>query len=140
MSTRTLESLTPQERFFYTHAGYSYNPPTETKEQGRIRCAIALARAETEGLAAGLEAVWEADYDPDTSWLTDEDRPHASFQVCHVYHNIDEARYRSVRPLTSLWGIHEDDRYPCEPYRRVVRAELFAEALEKLAKAKGEQL
>jgi len=36
--------MTPYN-FFLKHAGYSYNPQTETKEQGRRRCAKALVQA-----------------------------------------------------------------------------------------------
>jgi hypothetical protein len=32
-------------RFFYAHAGWAYNPATETKQQGRWRCARELAHA-----------------------------------------------------------------------------------------------
>ena len=35
-------------QFFLKHAGYSYNPKTETLMQGRIRSARALAKAERE--------------------------------------------------------------------------------------------
>ena len=31
--------MTKQEQFFYDHAGWSYDPKTETPEQGRERCA-----------------------------------------------------------------------------------------------------
>ena len=39
--------MTPAE-FFFTHAGYSYDPKTETPEQGRAKCAQRLAEAEEE--------------------------------------------------------------------------------------------
>ena len=34
------------QQFFYDHAGFSYNPATETRDQGKIRSASDLARAE----------------------------------------------------------------------------------------------
>ncbi len=35
--------MSAREQFFYDNAGYSCNPPTETEEQGHIRCAKELA-------------------------------------------------------------------------------------------------
>lgn len=42
----TTNKLTTDEQFFYDHAGYGYNPATETAEQGRENTARGLARAE----------------------------------------------------------------------------------------------
>ena len=45
--------LTVDQLFFYENAGYSYDPKTETPEQGRIRCARDLADAEMVGQRLG---------------------------------------------------------------------------------------
>ena len=49
------------ERFFFEHAGYSYDPATETPEQGRHRCAVALAEAEAWAKDVGVAFSWEDD-------------------------------------------------------------------------------
>jgi hypothetical protein len=118
-------------RFFRTHAGSSYGAG-ETPAQGRERCARALARAEREGTAFGWFVQWEQDYDADASWLdedcyTDEDRSNARLMSCYAY-DADGAC------IGSLHSIHEDkrDEKGALRYRRVVRAELFSEALAEL--------
>lgn len=121
--------------FFLARAGYSYNPAQgETREQGRRRCARALADAEARGTALGLTEEWSEDRDPDMSWMetddyTARDRECAEFYGCTVRDASGEVR-------ASLWGIHEDTRDPLGArwYRRVVRAELFSEALAELEK------
>ena len=47
--------------FFVENAGYSYNPKTETPEEGQRRTAMALAEAEREGSDAGLSFSWDVD-------------------------------------------------------------------------------
>jgi hypothetical protein len=48
--------------FFYKHAGYGYNPATETPEEGRLRCATELAEAESVAKARGWQVVWSDDF------------------------------------------------------------------------------
>ena len=55
--------MTQAEQFFYDNAGYSYDPKTETQENGRLRCAQAMAEAEAYVQKHGLEYVWEDDQD-----------------------------------------------------------------------------
>jgi hypothetical protein len=38
-----MKAMTTDQRFFWKHSGYSYDPKTETRAQGRRRCAEALA-------------------------------------------------------------------------------------------------
>lgn len=116
--------------FFLQHAGYCYDPAIETPIEGRRRCARALAEAERRGLELGLVAEWGDDPDPDASWLEDEslydaeDRDCARFSYCVIEWQ--------GKVLASLSGIHEDSRHSFDDYRRVVRAELFQEALDML--------
>lgn len=117
-------------RFFYRHAGWS-RLPHETEEQGRMRGAKSLARAERDGIEAGLSCSFDPEPDPDPSFMdplrySDADRENATFVMATVY-DVDG------NVVASLSNIHEDARQSNrerDPYRRVVRAELFAEALE----------
>lgn len=96
-------------QFFVKHAGYSYKPGKETPAQGRRRTAISLAAAEQRRLQRGVPVLWEPDYD--------DARGEELFCA-----RIPDASGRGS--LASLCGI--DD--PNLPYRRVVEAELAAEA------------
>lgn len=122
--------------FFHACAGYSY-VAGETPEQGRDRCARALADAEERGTALELVDEWDADPDADDSFMdqdgwSDLDRRSAEFYACCV-------RDASGVVRASMGGIHEDVRDPvgARYYRRVVRAELFAEALAEIDSADG---
>lgn len=121
------------ERFFYARAGWGYDPAKETEEEGRRRGARALAEAERVGTELGFSAEWESDSDADTSFMDEgysrRDRECAEFYSCTV--RDAEGTIRA-----SLCGIHEDTRDPigARYYRRVVRAELFAEALADFAR------
>jgi hypothetical protein len=105
--------------FFLKYAGYSYQPGEETRRQGRIRCAKALATAERDGQRFGLRFEWEWEEYADDSWMSEEERalPH------------EWTRCTAVAPdgrvLANLGGIVDADA----TYRRVVEAELAAEAL-----------
>lgn len=102
--------------FFYEHASYSYDPNTETPDEGRKRTARALAKAEVDGLNAGMLV----------TWYEDEEEPGHYLAVCRAKDVI--GRYEQV---ASLGGVDADWD---SPYRRVVTAELFAEALAEIAK------
>lgn len=113
--------MTPY-RFFLTHAGYSWNPATETKEEGRRRCAKALADAERRGMGAGLSFDWSIDEVDSSDW-SDEEPAYAQWKcVC---------RDANGKFVTSLGVIDFGrDGSPWDsPYRRVVEAELAAEAI-----------
>jgi hypothetical protein len=98
--------------FFHEQAGYSYDPATETPEQGQQRCAEALAAAEAWLMEQAGHTV---------EWLPDEDE--ANQWGCIV--RIDPRRE------ASLWGIgFADDAEPWgQPYARVVVAELAQELM-----------
>jgi hypothetical protein len=113
------KQLTPDQFFFYQNAGYSYDTKTETAEQGRIRCAMELAQAEQYARNLGWEFEWE--WDPDLSWMTDEEREHDHEVLCCRIPDPENSRYS----LASLCGITDPD----SSYRRVIEAELASEAL-----------
>jgi len=114
-------------RFFYKHAGYCYNPQTETKQQGRWRCARELAHAEAEAKRRGWSVVWENDPEGCSGCCccegTDdcEQREHDSVEGAFL---INDSGHQ-LGP--SLWRI--TDATP--EYRRVVGAELMSEALHE---------
>lgn len=105
--------MTQAERFFYTHAGYSYDPKTETRAQGRRNCARTLADAERWAQDTGLTFTWDAD---DTPWDGDGPAPQEVLGCI--------ARYADGRFAASLWGIAD----PSRAYARVIEAELACEA------------
>ena len=115
--------MTKQQQFFYDNAGFSYDPATETQEQGKQRCAIALANAETKAAQEGIEFVIEPDPDADESWMDGESQEYQdkwrgkAWQVV-----LWDADGKNV--LASLGGCYGDKKY-----ERVVRAELALEAM-----------
>ena len=110
-------------KFFYDNAGYSYDPKTQTAEQGKAECARILACAELIAKAIGLQYSWEIDPDIDSSDFDDDPEPWNLWQcLCfdadgHLVaskHGIDFGRFG-----------HPDS----DNYSRVVEAELAAEAV-----------
>ncbi len=129
-----MHNLTKDQAFFYTHAGYSWNTSAgETQEQGRVRCAIQLADAETLYLQAHRVAdvviEWEHDeqahYDARRSGGGDD------------YDTIEQATLwlgpDNRECLASLGGITDADAN----YRRVVRAQLADECADRLREIIG---
>lgn len=114
------EQLTADQFFFYQNAGYSY-AKTQTPEQGRIRCAKDLAVAETVAQRLGYEFEWEFDECLDLSWMSDDERQRGDEILCCRIFDPENPRYSPA----SLCGITDPDRN----YRRVVEAELAAEAI-----------
>lgn len=109
--------MTKQQQFFYDNAGYSV-APGETTEQGRERCAIALATAETWAVENGYEWYEGQDVNADLSWMDEDERDEA--EVIYIL-LMDE----NAHVVQSLHGITN----PTNAYRRVVRAELALEAM-----------
>ena len=99
-------ALTPDEQFFYDHAGYSHDPRVETEEEGHTRCARGMAAAEARARGRGWRAVWE------------RDRMARGKECCAVY----DERGVVVASLTGIGGATAS-------YRRVVEASLAAEGL-----------
>jgi len=110
--------MTPNEKFFHTHAGWSYDPAKETSDQGRIRCAQQLAFAESRLLEAMRVA------DVGVTW--DEDQMEGAEQAA-IWHRDENGK---CTHLAALGGIIDATK----AYRRVVRAELALECVEELAK------
>jgi hypothetical protein len=132
-------------RFFLEHAGFSYDPKTETNEEGQLRCARDLAAAE-QALRDSDELfiVWEED-DIDSSSFeeTGEPRPLYVCLLCSEQDRRDEygiehpksgeiliwdpreCRERSGSVVESVGGV--DLAGPRDPYKRVIAAELMQE-------------
>ncbi len=114
--------------FFLKWAGFSYDPKTETKEQGRRRCARLLATAEKAAREAGVSFKWEIDpLITSADWLKsyeDGGKYRAPWEtwVCSMYDEAGDLR-------ASLGGIDFGrGGNPYEStYRRVVEAELATE-------------
>lgn len=105
--------MNADEQFFYNNAGYSYDPATETPEQGRQRCAQALAAAEAWAQAEGMTVQWADDWaDPHGH----EETPESCEQA-----TLYDADGFVVASLGCIDDVDPD-------YRRVVEAELAAEA------------
>ena len=116
-------------QFFLKHAGYSYDPKTETVMQGRIRGARALAKDERDARNGGFTYVWSidemstsAEFDNDDFNGSNSDpwqlwqcaMLNAEGRIVNSLHGIDFGRDGSP------WG---------DAYRRVVEAELAGEGM-----------
>lgn len=117
-ATPIVQQPTPQA-FFYEHAGYSYTPGKETEEEGRTRCAFALADAEAWALAEGYSFDW-GPCDTDSSDFSDE-RPFYVLHACYMC-DADGSLVQSLHAIA--FG---RDKPAAGPYRRVVEAELALE-------------
>lgn len=109
-------------RFFYEHAGYSWDRKTGTEEEGHRSSAQALADAEARARGVGITFEWTIDYDTDSSDWSDE-RP--SWQTWQCVAWLDENIWGSLGGVDfgrdgEPWG---------EPYKRVVEAQVALEAL-----------
>lgn len=105
--------------FFKEHAGYSYNPKTQTPEQGRLECACALADAELS--AAEFNFHWGIDPDVDSSEFSDEE-PSWNLWECIMRNEAGDI-------LGALCGIDlgRHGHPETDPYARVVQAEIAEE-------------
>ena len=119
-TAKARKALTPNQLFFYEHAGYAYKPETETAEQGRIRCAIEMAQDEEKVTAmSSWHYEWSDDWEIDDSWMTEEEKAQDhTWEVCQLLDENDHV-------LASCGGIVDAD----PNYRRVMEAELAGEAL-----------
>jgi hypothetical protein len=110
-------------RFFYSNAGYSYDPKTETRNQGRWRCARSLAKAEQEAKQRGFEFQWQDDWtiaDHVKEFDTYTEQP----STCETCLCLDE----QGNVLASLGCIDDASN----AYRRVIEAELASEAIHTI--------
>ena len=117
-------------RFFLKHAGYRYRP-SETKMQGRIRCAREMAKAERAARDGGFSYRWSVDETASSAdWITaDDDYKQGYSDPWQVWQcamlNSDG------RVVASLHGIDfgRDGEPWGNPYMRVVEAELAGEGI-----------
>lgn len=125
--------LTPY-KFFKQWAGYSYDPQKETPEQGRRRCARALAKAEQWAQEHNYQYNWDYDGMDSTEWIADDENggknhePWSTWQ-CLMIDPHDEVKQ-------SLCGIDfgRDGQPWDDPYKRVVEAELAHEEMHEMEK------
>ncbi len=121
-------------RFFFIHAGCSWNPKTETRQQGRWACARILSAAEASAKAAGIWFDWRVS-DRDSSDFSDE-KPSWALWDCVGYAPLESG---GAVPVESLSGCDFGrDRDPwtdiaAQAYARVVEAEIAAEILKSAA-------
>lgn len=125
-SSNATVTLTDAEQFFYDHAGWGYDPATETPEHGRARGAMHLADAEKHAARKLWSVEWEIDPDADTE-PTDSYFVSGNPQWCATLYD------EGGNVLASLCGIDfaepHDVTPEAEPYARVVAAELAYEAI-----------
>lgn len=107
--------------YFFTWAGYSWDPAKETQRQGRQRCAARLAQAEAWGRDNGLSFAWEVDQDCDSREFS-KSRPHWSLWCCIAYNDAGKIVACLGGVDFGRGGVPEADTY-----RRVVEAELALE-------------
>ena len=110
-------------QFFYDNAGWSYDPSSETSEQGRTRWAIQLMEAEDHAFREGYRYEWANDWEGDHSYTKQSEFEGYEVATCETCTLYDE----DGNVLASLGCI--DDA--TDDYRRVVQAELAYEAMDK---------
>lgn len=106
--------MTRLEQFFYDHAGYGYDPETETPEHAQQDHAVQLAAA----LHYAIDHLWHFE------WAPDRDEP-CNCGERNCGHTVEYCQlwggYRVLASLSAICGATDD-------YRRVVEAELALEA------------
>jgi len=133
-----MKPLSPYH-FFLKHAGSSYSPKTETVQQGAIRGARALAKAERLARQRGYRFHWSIDPGSSSAdWIDDNEDggrnrdPWRVWQCCAM--GSRDPGYRGAgEVLANLSGIDfgRGGTPRTNPYRRVVEAELAQEALDR---------
>lgn len=109
-------------RFFYENAGASWNPATETPEQGRQRGAERLAQVEAWGQRSGY---WfGVGIDPDPMWDDDVERETTDYDqyIVALYSTTGER----VATVGSI-DIGPDVDPDWHPHIRLIKAELLFE-------------
>lgn len=117
--------LTSDQAFFYEHAGWSYDPETETSEQGKVRVAKLLAKAEQLAKKRLVHFDWTIDREADSSDFSEE-QPAWDLWICTLHH--EKGTKLNTMSLCGIdfgrngtpWG---------NPYMRVVEAEMAYEYL-----------
>ncbi len=117
---------TDAKDFFFANAGWSYNPKTETKRQGKLRTARALATAEEYAKAHGWVYEWQDD--PEGCSGCDCGSNGCSCAIGSEHETLGcilkDDQGNVLRSLWSICGATDD-------YQRVVQAELALEAMHE---------
>jgi len=130
-----MKPLNPYQ-FFFKHAGSSYNPATETRMQGRIRGARALAKAERLARQRGYCFQWSIHpHSSSADWISNNEdggRNCSPWQVWQCALHGEGATFQGTVGA-SLHSIDfgRDGTPWGDPYRRVVEAELAQEVLNR---------
>ena len=106
-------------KFFVEHAGFSYDPKTQTEAEGRLQCAERLADADDILMLAMRVG------DVSVSWCDDERMGDEPDDVESVESCVIEINGEIVASLFAIWDADAN-------YRRVIRAELALECLDQL--------
>lgn len=116
--------------FFKTYAGFSYDPKTQTPEQGKHETATKLAQAERDGSDAGLTFEWSLDGMDSIEWIEPGKNGGKGRKPWGTWQCICKDEEGKI--IASLYGIDfgRDGQPWGEPYRRVVEAELAMEGLQ----------
>jgi len=113
-------------KFFYTNAGYSFDPKKETAEQGRERCAINLAAAEGIARNAGVSFAWSRDIE-----CSAEDQ-------CEEWQCLAYDAAGNVCGSLGAVDFGPDAGPYSSDYRRVVEAEIASECLDTILQSNEE--
>ena len=116
MSTNTYRETAVS--FFFEHAGWSYDPATETPEQGRRRCAERLADSEAWASAMGVRFNWHEDFQID----------HAAEFDCYADGGPETCECVLATLDGECVGSLSCIDDATDEYRRVVEAEVASEA------------
>lgn len=114
-------TLSPDELFFYDHAGYCYDPKTETPIEGKARMARNLANAESFARMVGWSITWSDDPDGTHSYADQPAFDGYQVSTCELATLVNG----DGEVLQSLGCIDDAD----DDSRRVVAAELAAEEM-----------
>ena len=110
-------------RFFYEHGGYNYDPATETRDEGRARCAIEAAEAEAWADEQGVTFRWKDDWSIGDHMVEFDCYDDEGPETCEMC-----VAYLGDTMLASLGCIDDAD----DNYRRVIEADLAIEARAEL--------
>lgn len=125
MSNATnLEPSPEAVSFFYEHDGFSYNPETETEEEGHRRCAQESARDELLAKRAGITFEWEDDWS-----IGDHEREFGEAYADGGPSSCEQCTAFYKGEIVASLGC-VDDATP--EYRRVVEGQLASEALGEI--------
>ena len=124
--------MNTDEQFFYDHAGYGWNPVTETEDQGRVNNARALANAERTARERWWVVYWEDDWSIGCTHRKfygeayDEPYP-ADPETCERVTLVEIGDNDDDNGVLASIGCVDD---ATDDYRRVLAAELASEAIE----------